>query len=1202
MDRKHEELKLAKEKMKRSPRDLRGVQSLPMGTVKTETANAGGTANARGTGTANTGVTTMTVKTRAEDHVLRAELANPRNSTNFLFCVDSGASCHCIGDKKAPEALENYTKEEGDYVRMADGRKTHVEGVGSLGVLSGIKHIPGMEVNLISVPQLTKEGYQIKFENKKCTVSRNGCIAFTAHNSDGLYRLRYPYPYSPSSALQVRGPEDVGVHDHQNIATLWHRRLGHTGVQQLKLMAKRLLIPSAHLLQFGKTSCHVCKLGKSQRRSPKKMRDHREVEPGALVYADLFGPMTVTSLGGARYGLVLVDDATRLKRGVAIARKSDAAEALLDLLDSFKPRVQLLRTDKGGEFTSKWFIQELKERNIQHQLAVPTEHSQNSVAERAIRTITTTMRCMLLDAGLSRKLWAEAFAYSLVTLNRTPTSGNVSGLSPSQLMLDPMPLDSSRLRVFGERCYVHLSAEKYTKRTRRLGARAVQGRFVGWATQEKAFRVLMPDDTVTLAASVTFDKRTTAAVGHVVDVDRVGAEQVPDIKTDDQDEFEVDEIVDRRATADGKTEYLVKWKGYTEGENMWLSEIECKDCKELVDAYNRQRTEEEEEHAESTHTTTDLELAPEEPLSAVEAGSDNDTEPTTEPVMAETERSVRFAEPTIPTIRRSARIAAQVGTVCTVQDASAWTARTLDDTASNNDSPSLKTALSGPQAVQWEQAMNREMSSLESKGVWKTATTVPPGVKVLRAFWILKEKQDKHGNVVRLKARLVVNGSNSQTPAPFAPVSSYTTLRLFFAIANKLNLYIGQADVDTAFLNANVTPGTVFMYRPSRAKHGSKIVEMVRAMYGLPGSPADWNNDIHRTLESMGFKRVPGDECLYIKGRWGDKEFLLLILYVDDLAVTGRSKVAVDAVFNELESYYEIKRLGECNWMLGINVNKVGTKLVLSQKTYLQSILDRVGMTECKAKDTPMESGLVLTKCPSQSPKDEIRRYQVVIGSLLYAACTTRPDLSYSVSRLGRYASNPGAAHWAALKRVLQYVKGTLHHGISFDKNAELDMHAFTDASYAGCPDTRRSTTGLVFFACGGPICWESRRQRSVALSTMEAELMALSDGAKRGIWVRKILSGVLGRGDLPATELKCDNQATIRIVTNLASPGGRTRSKHIDVRYFFVRECIADGSVVVTYEPTESMAADILTKPLGKLVFYRMLSKLITFRSKQAE
>ena len=118
----------------------------------------------------------------------------------------------------------------------------------------------------------------------------------------------------------------------------------------------------------------------------------------------------------------------------------------------------------------------------------------------------------------------------------------------------------------------------------------------------------------------------------------------------------------------------------------------------------------------------------------------------------------------------------------------------------------------------------------------------------------------------------------------------------------------------------------------------------------------------------------------------------------------------------------------------------------------------------------------------------------------------------------------------------------------------------------------------------------------------MEAELMALSDGAKRGIWVRKILSGVLGRGDLPATELKCDNQATIRIVTNLASPGGRTRSKHIDVRYFFVRECIADGSVVVTYEPTESMAADILTKPLGKLVFYRMLSKLITFRSKQAE
>lgn len=265
-------------------------------------------------------------------------------------------------------------------------------------------------------------------------------------------------------------------------------------------------------------------------------------------------------------------------------------------------------------------------------------------------------------------------------------------------------------------------------------------------------------------------------------------------------------------------------------------------------------------------------------------------------------------------------------------------------------------------------------------------------------------------------------------------------------------------------------------------------------------------------------------------------------------------------------------------------------------------MLEAYGFKDCNPVTTPMEPGIVLQKSDAEVDIKLQQEYQRAVGSLMYAMVQTRPDIAYAVSTLAQYSSNPNQTHWTAVKRIFRYLKGTLNLGIEYSRDARRgnELVGYSDADYAGDRDSRRSTSGFVFMLAGGPITWASRKQTSVALSTCEAEYMAMSKASTEAMWLRKLLHEVdfstpstppqtnLGIKIKPM--LYADNQGAIALTEN---PVFHNKTKHIENRYHYIRERVAEGSIAVKYISTDNMIADGLTKPLSRIKFQRFVQQV---------
>jgi hypothetical protein len=352
-----------------------------------------------------------------------------------------------------------------------------------------------------------------------------------------------------------------------------------------------------------------------------------------------------------------------------------------------------------------------------------------------------------------------------------------------------------------------------------------------------------------------------------------------------------------------------------------------------------------------------------------------------------------------------------------------------------------------------------------------------------------------------------------------------------------------------------------------------------------------WWKLIHDDLREIGFKETTGDQCVYVRRK--KDELSLLALYVDDLVVASTSIDGINQLEGHLRAKYSMKPIGDIEFVLGLAVrrDRKSRVLTLSQRAFAETALKRFNMMDCKPYGSPAAAGSVVEESESGTPVSF--PYQRAVGTLFYLANGTRPDLSYAVAWVARFSSCPTEGHVKAVKRILRYLKGTMDIGIKFggSPNGKTDLIGYVDADYAGCMESRRSTSGFVFMYNGGPISWSSKRQECIALSTTEAEYIALSAASREAIWLRRLL-GELGQHQEGATTIYEDNQATIMLSTN-AKTGKRT--KHIDVRYHFVRETISKGDVELVYCPSEEMVADMLTKALP-VVKFKELRQEVTF------
>jgi len=314
-------------------------------------------------------------------------------------------------------------------------------------------------------------------------------------------------------------------------------------------------------------------------------------------------------------------------------------------------------------------------------------------------------------------------------------------------------------------------------------------------------------------------------------------------------------------------------------------------------------------------------------------------------------------------------------------------------------------------------------------------------------------------------------------------------------------------------------------------------------------------------------------------------------VYVDDLILIGVIISQLVKLKKSLSARFKMKDMGELHFCLGIGViqDKEAGVIKIHQKQYIQRMLEKYRMCEANPVDTPADANVKLVKNDGVSgPVDRVL-YQSIVGSLLYAAIATRPDIAQAVSAVSKFCAEPNEAHLTAAKRVLRYLKGTQDLCLVFRPTEETPLYGYSDANWAGDLEDRRSTTGNLFIVAGAPVSWLSKKQPTVALSTSEAEYMALSSATQEAVWLRRLMAD-LGLGDTGATRILEDNQGAIALAKN---PVSHSRTKHIDIRHHFIREAVEDDIVEIEYCPTKEMLADILTKPLPRVTFQYLRKKM---------
>lgn len=359
-------------------------------------------------------------------------------------------------------------------------------------------------------------------------------------------------------------------------------------------------------------------------------------------------------------------------------------------------------------------------------------------------------------------------------------------------------------------------------------------------------------------------------------------------------------------------------------------------------------------------------------------------------------------------------------------------------------------------------------------------------------------------------------------------------------------------------------------------RNSDVVCRLNKALYGLRQAGRAWHTRLDKELRELGAVPSKIDPCLYLTGSGKNRSYI--VVYVDDILIMSCDDSEIARIKDHLDAKFDVKKLGMIKYCLGLEFARREGEISAKQKGYIHEILDRFGMAECRPVSTPLEPGLKLERCESTTDDGRFEApYRELVGALMYLSVATRPDISHAVSYLSQFNSCYTETHWKAAKRVLRYLRGTDDVGLVYSCSRDAPV-MFADADWGNCTLDRRSYTGYVFVMSGGAVSWESRKQQTVALSSTEAEYMALSEATKDALCMKRLL-GELGL-DLDEMVIKSDNIGAQRLGTN---PVYHARSKHIDIRHHFVREAVEEGSILIQHVSSEEMAADILTKGLPR-------------------
>lgn len=1079
------------------------------------------------------------------------------NFRNDEWFMDSGATRHLTmrsdwmkGEKQFGippiraannEAMDVECSGAVNFSVIVDGESRKVQ-------FKDVLCVPKLTANLLSVSEITAKQKIVVFSSRGCVVKdMDGTILATASLVNGLYRL-------DGSSEMVLASIASNV---SNSMELWHRRLGHLNPSDMSKMKNGGVDGISFDGNEQNIACVACCKGK-QARKPFPKNGSRATKLLEIVHADLAGKMDCESIGGCKYCLVLVDDFSRMTFVYMLKNKSETFEKFCNFKQMVQNqtglRIKKFRSDNGTEFVSSRFKAFFEKHGIQHQTSIPYTPQKNGLAERTIRTLTEKARCMLQDVNLPKCYWAEAINTAAYIKNHT-TSNVLENKSPIEIWSGKKP-DISHFKVFGSLAMAMIPKEKRQK----FDPKSQELMFVGYGESQKGYRLIDRESKqIVMSRDVTVIEH-----GNIYQKLHVNKDSFKFIADDDF------------------------------AENTSVNESDINDATVIDVSHNEGEQHVANDVAIETNTT-DI---------GVQHGQNNAVQQLNEPdtSLEETfdeavddgsifvpEEDITINNDSDFLVRRSARETKQTERFQSTH--LAYLA--YESTSINNEPVTVRQALNGSDKIKWQAAMDDEYRSLIENKTWDLVQ-LPNGCKAISNKWVFKQKTDSNGNVIRYKARVVVKGCSQREGIDFvetfSPVVRYSSIRLLIAITVKFALQIEQMDVVTAFLHGDIKE-TIYMKQPEGFDDNSgKVCRLKKALYGLKQASRQWNIKLNEVLLKAGFNRCKSDACIYHR-RNGDS-IVIVAVYVDDLLIFFNNIEWKDQLKSILKQNFKMKDLGSAANVLGIHIDYDQKKGVikLDQRKYTEAILRKFRMFDCDPVKLPKDPNQKLTKEMSPANDTEYKQmdsvpYQEAVGSILYLTQCTRPDVAFPIAVMSQFNNNPGKAHWTAVKRIFRYLKGTLELKLVFAKDSKYDdLCCYSDSDWASNFCDFKSCTGYVFVWQGAAISWQSKKQPTVALSTAEAEYMALTSACQEAISLNQLKDEILGTKAI-AIEIYCDNKGAIDLCVN---GNYSAKTKHINIRLHFNRDLIEKRMVKITKIGTDLMVADGLTKavPIAKHLF----------------
>ncbi|KAL4562118.1 hypothetical protein LXL04_034312 [Taraxacum kok-saghyz] len=1097
------------------------------------------------------------------------------NQALDLWIIDSGASHHMTSNLSL---FRDYTPcHSHATVCTANGSHVPIAGSGTITLssditLQSVLHVPSFKCGLISVGKLTcQNNCFAKFSPVSCVFQdqTSGKMIGSARFHNDLYYLRNVPPLvnqqSPVSSIS-----SLSSSISQQIM-LWHQRMGHPSFSYLKRLFPNLF-SNKEVVDFD---CEICQFAKHTRVSYAPV-SHVPSTPFFLIHSDIWGPSRITTSYGKKWFVTFIDDHSRTTWVYLLQDKSEVGQIFQSfhkmIRTQFQTDIRILRTDNGKEYFNSILGNFLIENGITHQSSCVNTPQQNGVSERKNRHLLEVARALMFTMHVPKYLWGDAVLTATYLINRLP-SRTLQFQTPLNVLQNSTPYlsggNSLPLKTFGCQAFVHIHGHNRSK----LEPRAIKTVFVGYSSTQKGYRCFCPTTKKTyISCDVTFFEskpffptslqgETREEASYSWDLSESYTPNivhdifVPSVTQQASQPSNPDVTSDSKATESSNSTPLTQTNELSPPHQ---TQTPTPDPPNQANSFEHSRFQQVYSRRKQTQ---EIEVDV-NPSSCHE--SDPVLDPSSQKRSGESLPSPHFfPDLDLPiAVRKGVRS-------CTKHPISKFisysklspTYHAFSSSLSSISIPrTIEEAMTNPE---WKKAVLEEMSALKQNQTW-SIVDLPHGKQTVGCKWVFNVKYRADGAIERFKARLVAKGF-TQTygidyTETFAPVAKLNTVRILLSLAANLDWSIHQLDIKNAFLNGKLEE-EVYMCQPPgfEEQSGSNpVCRLNKSLYGLKQSPRAWFERFSGVIKKSGFTQGQADHTMFFKHSKLGK-ITILIVYVDDIIVTGDDEQEIKEVKNIMSKEFQVKDLGAPKYFLGMEFARSSKGISVSQRKYTLDLLKETGMLGCKPSKTPIELGNKKGLCEGK-PVD-LGSYQRLVGKLIYLS-HTRPDIAFAVSLVSQYMHAPLQGHLNAVYRILRYLKNTPGKGLFFGKKDDKRVAAFTDADWGGSDDSR-STSGYCTLVWGNLVTWRSKKQTVVSRSSAEAEYRAIAHGVCELMWIRRVLTELKIPYEEPMV-LYCDNTSAISISKN---PVHHDRTKHVEIDRNFIKEKLDEKIIRIECE-----------------------------------